>query len=71
MYEDRYLWLLDDTLFIMTGLGLIDSVSDDLFSANDVTRLMIQKPGAQEGAYHLFVTPDGIQRNGTDPFQHH
>lgn len=55
----------------MTGLGLIDSVSDDLFSANDVTRLMIQKPGAQEGAYHLSVIPDGIQRNSTDPFQHH
>lgn len=55
----------------MTGLGLIDSVSDGLFGANDVTRLMIQKPGAQEGAYHLFVTPDGIQRSGTDSSQYH
>lgn len=36
----------------MAGMRLVDSVSEGLYSANDVTRLMIDKPGAQEGAYH-------------------
>lgn len=61
---------IEDTLFIMAGLGLIDSVAEGIFNANDVTKIMVQKPGAQEGAFHLLVTADEIQRNGTDSSQH-
>lgn len=40
----------------MAGLGLVEQVSENVFSANDITRYMIEYPSAQHGALHLFVT---------------
>lgn len=42
-----------DTLYIMSGLGLVDRVDDDRFDANAVTRHMVDMPSAQHGALHL------------------
>jgi hypothetical protein len=37
----------------MAGLGLVDLVEDDVYSANSITRHMVDMPSAQHGALHL------------------
>jgi hypothetical protein len=46
---------LDDTLFAMAGLGLVDLVDENLFSANSITQHMVNTPSAKHGAFHLSV----------------
>ena len=41
----------------MAGLGLVEQVSENVFSANDITRYMIEYPSAQHGALHLLLPP--------------
>lgn len=42
-------------LFVMAGLNLVDLIDTDLsiYSANDITRHMVDMPSAQHGALHL------------------
>ena len=44
-----------DTLYIMSGLGLVDRVDEDRYNANAITRHMVDMPSAQHGALHLLV----------------
>lgn len=39
----------------MTGLGLADQVSDNVFGANAITKHLADYAGATHGALHLFV----------------
>ncbi|KAJ5348225.1 hypothetical protein MYU51_011013 [Penicillium brevicompactum] len=48
--------LASDTLYIMSGLGLVERVSEERFAANAVTNHMVAMPSAQHGALHLSVT---------------
>ncbi|KAJ5533687.1 hypothetical protein N7494_010239 [Penicillium frequentans] len=50
--------LASDTLYIMSGLGLVDRVDEDRFNANAVTRHMVDMPSAQHGALHF--TTEGM-----------
>ncbi|KAJ6088248.1 hypothetical protein N7486_009509 [Penicillium sp. IBT 16267x] len=50
--------LASDTLYIMSGLGLVDRVDEDRFDANAVTRHMVDMPSAQHGALHF--TTEGM-----------
>ncbi|KAL5048354.1 hypothetical protein BDW71DRAFT_196030 [Aspergillus fruticulosus] len=42
-----------DTLFAMSGLGLVDLDREDLYSANDLTRHLAVSPSAAHGAIHF------------------
>ncbi|KAF4770388.1 hypothetical protein HAV15_012949 [Penicillium sp. str.  len=49
---------LTDTLYIMAGLGLVERVGEDCFTANAITNHMVAMPSAQHGALHLHaLTP--------------
>ncbi|KAJ5549704.1 hypothetical protein N7461_004402 [Penicillium sp. DV-2018c] len=50
--------LASDTLYIMSGLGLIDRVAEDCFTANAITKHMVAMPSAQHGALHF--TTEGL-----------
>ncbi|KAJ5112930.1 hypothetical protein N7456_001464 [Penicillium angulare] len=51
--------LISDTLYIMSGLGLLDRVDEDSFSPNAITRHMaIDMPSSQHGALHF--TTEGM-----------
>ncbi|CAG8885705.1 unnamed protein product [Penicillium egyptiacum] len=45
--------LASDTLYIMAGLGLVERVAEDCFTANAITNHMVSMPSAQHGALHL------------------
>ncbi|CAI7635452.1 unnamed protein product [Penicillium pancosmium] len=47
-----------DTLYIMSGLGLVERVAEDVFAANAITRHMVDMPSAQHGAVHF--TTEGM-----------
>ncbi|KAJ5860682.1 uncharacterized protein N7529_007992 [Penicillium soppii] len=47
--------LASDTLYIMSGLGLVERVAEDIFAANAITKHMVAMPSAQHGALHLSV----------------
>ncbi|KKK13957.1 hypothetical protein ARAM_000205 [Aspergillus rambellii] len=47
------LLLIQDTLFAMAGLGLVDLVEGDLYSANALTRHLAATPSAVHGAIHF------------------
>ncbi|OQD63116.1 hypothetical protein PENPOL_c010G06708 [Penicillium polonicum] len=49
--------LASDTLYIMAGLGLVERVAEDCFTANAITNHMVAMPSAQHGALHLSVSP--------------
>ncbi|KAJ5159257.1 uncharacterized protein N7500_008908 [Penicillium coprophilum] len=49
---------LTDTLYIMAGLGLVDRVAEDCFTANAITNHMVAMPSAQHGALHF--TTEGL-----------
>ncbi|KAL5000148.1 S-adenosyl-L-methionine-dependent methyltransferase [Aspergillus recurvatus] len=70
--------LIQDTLFAMSGLGLVDLVGEDLYSANDLTRHLAVSPSAAHGAVHFtteallagaFLMPKLKAENFTYPFQ--
>ncbi|KAE8415050.1 S-adenosyl-L-methionine-dependent methyltransferase [Aspergillus pseudocaelatus] len=42
-----------DTLYAMSGLGFVDLVGDDLYSANAITKHLATMPSAQHGALHF------------------
>ncbi|CAG8092794.1 unnamed protein product [Penicillium salamii] len=50
--------LASDTLYIMSGLGMVDSVAENIFSANAITKHMVAMPSAQHGALHF--TTEGL-----------
>ncbi|KAJ5715669.1 uncharacterized protein N7483_012850 [Penicillium malachiteum] len=50
--------LISDTLYIMSGLGLVNRVDEERFDANAITRHMVSMPSAQEGALHF--TTEGM-----------
>ncbi|KAJ5768784.1 hypothetical protein N7520_003343 [Penicillium odoratum] len=50
--------LASDTLYIMSGLGLVDRVDEDRYNANMVTQHMVDMPSAQHGALHF--TTEGL-----------
>ncbi|KAJ5951489.1 uncharacterized protein N7479_009902 [Penicillium vulpinum] len=50
--------LASDTLYIMAGLGLVELVAQDLFTANPITNHMVAMPSAQHGALHF--TTEGL-----------
>ncbi|OQE40999.1 hypothetical protein PENCOP_c005G05808 [Penicillium coprophilum] len=50
--------LASDTLYIMAGLGLVDRVAEDCFTANAITSHMVAMPSAQHGALHF--TTEGL-----------
>ncbi|KAJ5248628.1 hypothetical protein N7468_000079 [Penicillium chermesinum] len=50
--------LISDTLYIMSGLGLVDRVDEDRYNANAITRHMVDMPSAQHGALHF--TTEGM-----------
>ncbi|KXG51695.1 O-methyltransferase, family 2 [Penicillium griseofulvum] len=50
--------LASDTLYIMAGLGLVDRVAEDCFTANAITNHMVAMPSAQHGALHF--TTEGL-----------
>ncbi|KAJ5772777.1 hypothetical protein N7457_007673 [Penicillium paradoxum] len=50
--------LASDTLYVMSGLGLVDRVADDCFAANAITNHMVAMPSAQHGALHF--TTEGL-----------
>ncbi|KAJ5129165.1 uncharacterized protein N7515_005204 [Penicillium bovifimosum] len=50
--------LASDTLYIMSGLGLIERVAEDSFTANAITKHMVAMPSAQHGALHF--TTEGL-----------
>lgn len=39
-------------MFIMSGIGFVDTVAEDTFAPNAVTQLMVSMPSAQHGALH-------------------
>lgn len=43
----------EDTLYAMAGLGLVDMVGDDTYSANAITQHLAATPSAQHGVLHL------------------
>ncbi|KAL3457188.1 hypothetical protein BJX64DRAFT_269287 [Aspergillus heterothallicus] len=45
--------LVQDTLFAMSGLGLVELVGEDLYSANALTRHLAESPSAVHGAVHF------------------
>ncbi|KAJ5937023.1 hypothetical protein N7466_003473 [Penicillium verhagenii] len=45
--------LASDTLYIMSGLGLVERVDENRFNANAVTHHMVEMPSAQHGALHF------------------
>ncbi|KGO67499.1 O-methyltransferase, family 2 [Penicillium italicum] len=49
---------LTDTLYIMAGLGLVELVDEDCFTANAITNHMVAMPSAQHGALHF--TTEGL-----------
>jgi hypothetical protein len=64
----------------MAGLGLVERVAEDCFTANAITNHMVAMPSAQHGALHLSVSPMHARfcnRNykifqaRTNPTQHH
>ncbi|OQD96357.1 hypothetical protein PENSOL_c016G04043 [Penicillium solitum] len=50
--------LASDTLYIMAGLGLVERVGEDRFTANAITNHMVAMPSAQHGALHF--TTEGL-----------
>lgn len=50
-----FLTSIEDVLYIMTGLGLVDQVSENVFGANAITKHLADWAGATNGALHLFV----------------
>ncbi|KAJ5160676.1 uncharacterized protein N7482_007680 [Penicillium canariense] len=44
---------ISDTLYIMAGLGLVERVHEGFFTANAITRHMVDMPSAQHGAVHF------------------
>ncbi|CAI7668916.1 unnamed protein product [Penicillium viridicatum] len=50
--------LASDTLYIMAGLGLVERVAEDCFTANAITNHMVAMPSAQHGALHF--TTEGL-----------
>lgn len=50
--------LASDTLYIMSGLGLIERVAEESFAANAITKHMVAMPSAQHGALHF--TTEGL-----------
>ncbi|CAI7627618.1 unnamed protein product [Penicillium discolor] len=50
--------LASDTLYIMAGLGLVDRVAEDCFTANAITNHMVAMPSSQHGALHF--TTEGL-----------
>jgi len=49
---------LADTLYIMAGLGLVERVAEDTYTANAITRHMVDMPSSQHGALHF--TTEGM-----------
>ncbi|KAJ9244202.1 hypothetical protein DTO169E5_1807 [Paecilomyces variotii] len=51
--------LMQDMLFVMAGLNLVDLIDTDLsmYSANAITRHMVAMPSAQHGALHFTTEP--------------
>ncbi|CAG8143669.1 unnamed protein product [Penicillium olsonii] len=47
-----------DTLYIMSGLGMVERVAEDTFAANAITKHMVAMPSAQHGALHF--TTEGL-----------
>ncbi|KZM20805.1 hypothetical protein ST47_g8044 [Ascochyta rabiei] len=45
--------LTSDTLFMMGALGLLGTLADDLYQANDVTMFLVDMPSSQHGALHF------------------
>ncbi|KAL4909165.1 hypothetical protein BDW74DRAFT_174374 [Aspergillus multicolor] len=45
--------LIQDTLYAMSGLGLVDLAGEDLYSANALTRHLAESPSAVHGAVHF------------------
>lgn len=45
--------IIEDTLFAMTGLGLVDSEADNVYSPNGLTRHLVAHPPALHGGIHL------------------
>ncbi|KAL2801067.1 S-adenosyl-L-methionine-dependent methyltransferase [Aspergillus keveii] len=45
--------LIHDTLYAMSGLGLVDLAGEDLYSANALTRHLAESPSAVHGAVHF------------------
>ncbi|KAL4769841.1 S-adenosyl-L-methionine-dependent methyltransferase [Aspergillus nidulans var. acristatus] len=45
--------LIQDTLFAMVGLGLVDLAGEDIYSANNLTRHLAVSPSAAHGAVHF------------------
>ncbi|CAG8154168.1 unnamed protein product [Penicillium salamii] len=50
--------LASDTLYIMSGLGMVECVAENIFSANAITKHMVAMPSAQHGALHF--TTEGL-----------
>jgi len=48
LYED-----IDDTLFMMGTLGLLEVLPHEMYEANDVTKFLVDMPSSQHGALHL------------------
>ncbi|PYH40388.1 putative O-methyltransferase [Aspergillus saccharolyticus JOP 1030-1] len=45
--------LVDDALYAMAGLGLVDMTDDGAYSTNEITKHLVQTPSAQHGALHF------------------
>ncbi|KAL4788321.1 hypothetical protein BJX76DRAFT_353349 [Aspergillus varians] len=45
--------LIQDTLYAMSGLGLVDLAGQDLYGANALTRHLAESPSAVHGAIHF------------------
>ncbi|KAF5864905.1 hypothetical protein ETB97_006135 [Aspergillus alliaceus] len=41
---------VEDTLYAISGLGFVDTTSDDLYSANTITKLLAAMPSTEHGA---------------------
>ncbi|KAL4789552.1 S-adenosyl-L-methionine-dependent methyltransferase [Aspergillus venezuelensis] len=47
------LLLIQDTLFAMAGLGLVDAQDDNVYTANDITKHIVAQPSALHGGIHF------------------
>ncbi|KAL2871902.1 putative O-methyltransferase [Aspergillus lucknowensis] len=70
--------LIQDALYAMSGLGLVDLAGEDLYSANSLTRHLAESPSAVHGATHFtteallagaFLMPKLKAENFTYPFK--
>ncbi|CAG8046614.1 unnamed protein product [Penicillium olsonii] len=62
-YSASTMWINElthvaDTLYIMSGLGMVERVAEDTFAANAITKHMVAMPSAQHGALHF--TTEGL-----------